>query len=506
MAGGIIFVFLLLITIPFISANYASNEARVFGGFLINPIDGNSYLAKMRQGYAGSWLFTLPYTAEPGAPAAINLYYLFLGHLARWLGLSLIFTFHAARVVGVLALAVAVYAFFQAVLVQPWQRLLALAIALVGSGLGWLAASFGYFTSDFWVAEAYPFLASFANAHFPLGLALQVWLITPMAEGKVFGWKQIAATLAAAAMLSVIYPFGWLVAVAVSAGGIAWLAWRRQAWRVEFLRWSCLLVGGVMYVGYSLWVVNVHPILSRWNAQNVTPAPDLIDFVVSFSPALVLAIFAMFVVIRKERAKVGILAVWLLVGVAIFYSPVNVQRRLMSGLFIPIAGLVAFALWKLKSSRLRFALALAIFLFSLPTNLLIIAGGLQAAREKDPAIFVFRDERSAFDWLDEHAAPNSLVLASPETGLLIPAYSSARVVYGHPFETVDAGARLGTIYAFYSGGLQDDQADDLLTAVDADYFFFGPREKDLGPLPSLSQWRVVFEQGDVLIFGKMQDE
>ncbi|MCL5428669.1 MAG: hypothetical protein M1347_02545 [Chloroflexi bacterium] len=500
-AGGILLVFLVLITFPYLVAQSASDETRIFGGFLLNPIDGNSYLAKMRQGYEGSWLFKLPYTAQPGEGAALNLYYLFLGHVSRWMGWSLIFTFHAGRVAGALLLCLALYGFFRRMFEESAARLIALALALFGSGLGWLAAGFGLFTSDFWVAEAYPFLASFANAHFPLGLALQVWLVAPLAQGQSIGPRLATGTLAVAALLSMIYPFGWVVAAAVSAAWVAWLAWKRMAWKAEGLRWACLVVGGAPYVAYSLWIVNAHPVLAQWNAQNLTPAPGVMDLVISLSPALVLAIFGTLVILRKKGARaLSMLGIWMIVGVVILYLPFSLQRRLISGLFIPVAGLAVFAWQQFQSISRRHWLAAALLLLSLPTNALIILSGVQAAREQDTAVYVFGDELAAFHWLDEHAARDSLVMAAPDSGLLIPAYSSARVQYGHPFETVDAAARLAEGSAFFSGGMDESEATEMMSAKGVDYVLYGPREQALGELPVLDRWQIVFKQGEVQIW------
>jgi len=60
-------VFLVASLLPYLVAARSGGEELVFGGFLLNPIDGNSYLAKMQQGYAGTWRFTLPYTAQKSA-------------------------------------------------------------------------------------------------------------------------------------------------------------------------------------------------------------------------------------------------------------------------------------------------------------------------------------------------------------------------------------------------------------------------------------------------------
>jgi len=55
-------ILLIIISLPYIVAAKSTGNTSQFGGFLLNPIDGNSYLAKMNEGYSGEWLFTLPFT------------------------------------------------------------------------------------------------------------------------------------------------------------------------------------------------------------------------------------------------------------------------------------------------------------------------------------------------------------------------------------------------------------------------------------------------------------
>jgi hypothetical protein len=80
-AGLLLVLYLLFLTVPFVFAFAVPDTDIVFGGFFAKPIDGNSYLAKMRQGYSGNWLFVLPYTAEPGAGSAITCFTFFWGTL-----------------------------------------------------------------------------------------------------------------------------------------------------------------------------------------------------------------------------------------------------------------------------------------------------------------------------------------------------------------------------------------------------------------------------------------
>src|SRR3990172_3360807 len=181
----VVLMFILMITLPFLYAAQAGGIAYVFSGFLLNPIDGNSYLEKMYEGWKGDVKFTLPYTAEVSDGGYLFLLYIGLGHLARIMDVPRILVFHAARIIGSLVMIVSLHRFLRHTIVDRHVRLAAFSITVVGGGMGWLGLIFGLFTSDFWVAEAYPFLSSYVNPHFPLGLALLLYLFTFPKEGNV---------------------------------------------------------------------------------------------------------------------------------------------------------------------------------------------------------------------------------------------------------------------------------------------------------------------------------
>ena len=76
-------VILAVSCVPYLIAWAATPSGYQFGGILVNPFDGYSYLAKMRQGWLGSWQFHLTYTPEPHEGAYVFLFYLALGHVAE---------------------------------------------------------------------------------------------------------------------------------------------------------------------------------------------------------------------------------------------------------------------------------------------------------------------------------------------------------------------------------------------------------------------------------------
>jgi hypothetical protein len=482
-------VFLIMIILPFVHAYFAAGSEHIFVGFLLNPLDGNSYLAKMYQGWAGEWQFTLPYTAEKGEGSFLFLFYLFLGHLSRWAGLSLIAVFHLARVFGAMCLFAALAAFSKSVFrFEPGVSQRALILALFGGGMGWIALPTGHFTSDLWVAEAYPFLSAYTNPHFAFGLALLLTILLFSQKNHSINNSVILFSLSI--LLAIIQPFGIALAAVVIAGIVALEAWERKR-----LKWQPLLpvlLGGGIPLLYQYWTILTDPLLSGWNAQNLTPAPPLWDLVLSLSPALLLASYA---IIKKWKMRtftdIRLPAIWLIVGLLMIFFPFNLQRRFMLGIYIPAAMLAVTALTFLRGKPLQ-SVWMALLGISLITNLLILSAGVFGASARDPALYLTRSEYQALEWMRMHTSEDTVILASPEMGRFIPALTGRRVLYGHPFETVNAEEKEQLVAEFFS-----DSAKLQVNTVD--YIFFGPRERELGHPPTSSGFSLVYQDLDVII-------
>ena len=498
---------ILLTTLPYLYAARSSGDRYVFGGFLFNPMDGNSYLAKMYQGWEGQWRYTLPYSPKAGKGAYLFLFYIFLGHLARITGLSLILTFHIARILGMLAMLGAIYVFFRRLLPEAQLYRWAFAFAVLGLGLGWLGVLMGAFTSDLWVAEAYPFLSAFANPHFCFALALLLGLITPI-QGERLGVPGSVLTAIGSLLLAILSPFGVMIALVILLGGAVWQIWASteggRRWNGIALpataRQGVLvaLAGGpIMF--YYFWVTSTVPLFAIWNAQNLTPSPPVWDFLLSFSPLLILAMPGGWWLLKKGRLEQRVLLVWVILGVFLLYAPLNLQRRFMMGLYVPISGLALVGL-KSLAERYRFRMTrqvLALALLILPTNLLILLTAFYGIRTHDPLIYLSGGEAEALAWIAANSPANALVLASPEMGLFIPAHTGRRVFYGHPFESLDAEANEARVERYYRGRIRPE---DTAVLEEADYVFVGKREAALGEHPEALNLPVAYKNGEVVIY------
>src|SRR5260370_23080015 len=97
----------LVTAVPYLYAYAAHPPGQVFMGFFYLGDDANTYLAKMRQGWEGSWSWQNRYTTESSSSAYLFMFWLVLGHIAALLNLPLIIVFHVARVGAAFALMAA---------------------------------------------------------------------------------------------------------------------------------------------------------------------------------------------------------------------------------------------------------------------------------------------------------------------------------------------------------------------------------------------------------------
>lgn len=514
-------IILGLTQIPYLIAFSSAPPEAVFTGFLINPLDGNSYLAKMYEGYRGDWLFTLPYTAHVGNGAFLFFFYILSGHIARLLHLPLIFMFHLLRAISSIMLILSLSGLVKVFFKDRWSYRFALIMVCFGSGMGWLVMSSGYVTSDFWVAEAYPFLSALINPHFCLAGALMVWVIKSLIENQISTPRfRFLYIILASFIIGLLAPFGVVIIGIVACTLIFFNGYIARKNRQGLLTSDvklylndllCILLGGAPILLYELYVVQVDPLLQGWNAQNITMSPPVWDLILSFSPLLILAIIGMLISIRlKKQIWVGVVA-WLIFGIIFVYLPWSLQRRFLLGLFIPISLLATLSVQYVRELLLQkkhlFNILLSVlFVFVFTTNILLEMTMLYGIKTRDPLLFLTPNENDALLWIEENTLDYAVIIASPQMGLFIPAHTGRRVMYGHPFETVDADIRKEQVIEFFADFGKGNIQCDYLSENRVHYIFWGPRERSLSTEISgqidLNIVIPVYENNDVIIYQK----
>jgi len=185
------------------------------------------------------------------------------------------------------------------------------------------------------------------------------------------------------------------------------------------------------------------------------------------------------------------------------YMPFGLQRRFLVGLAVPLSALAWFGLEWLENrigQRIRL-IATAALAMTFPTLLLVILAGQFGALAHNPMLYLTLGESQALSWVETNTPANALLLAAPQTGMFIPAHTGRRVLYGHPFETVNADVEESAVTSFFTNGAENPVAvEDFLQKRKVDYVFYGPREQLLGALPDLPVLFAVYSQAGVTIY------
>ena len=510
---------MLLTALPYVLGWLSQGPDWRFGGFLFGSDDGYSYLAKMRLGLRGDWLFTLRYTAEPHGGALLFLPYIALGKLTRLIVsprspdamLALELVFHAARLVSGFALILVSYRFAAVFLRRPAARWLALVLITLGGGLGWLLVLAGHdhllnsLPVDFFVPEDTSFLILFGLPHLALARAC-------LLGGLLLIFRALVAPESSRAWLRYSIPAGlcWLVmglcvpfyiAVVYLILGIwglaAWARRRAFPWTLFWRTASAALIA-LPLLGYTGIVFLTNDVMGRWSAQNQLASPHPLHYVFGFAGLAIPAALALRWAWRRAARSDGLptllIAAWVVVMPVVVYLPVNVQRRLAEGVIVPLSilAVIGLSLWARHARRWRRGRAV-LLAFALPTSLLFALGATLQAVRPDRPLFHPVAELRAMDTLNAIAPRDAVVLALQETSVVMPARTDLKTTIGHGPETLDWERKEPQVDAFFAGTLDDDARAALLAHVD--YVFFGPLEQarartpdpawaaDLIPLP-----------------------
>jgi hypothetical protein len=493
--------FLAIVTLlPFAWAMLVSNHTWAFLGVLINPQDGASYFAKIQQGIEGHWLFELRYTPEAHDSAGLFTFYLLLGHLARILGFSTVVIFHLARIVTSLFMFTALYQLGAHV----WQRLrprrLFFALTAVASGFGWLALFFlrnNSLPPDLAVPEAFPLYAAYANPHFPLSIGCLALLAGIYLEALRPGFNEGpsaenggSSILIYAVILAIVQPpalvgigGGLVLLIAVNGYLKRTIPWHE-------IRWGAMIwLPALPLALYYLLVFKTNKIMGEFNEQNVTPSPNILLTLIGYGLLAVIAMPGIIRAVRRfERDGDQFMLLWLVANVIALYMPFALQRRFFIGLIIPLGFFAVRAIedywfYKINPRWHRLALILG-FVVMLPSNVIVLGIPLVGAvgnREQgqDAGIVIRQDYIEVYNWLNQVGYANEVVLASPRVSAWIPARTSLRVVYGHPFETVPAKQRERQVKDFFSGRDCATLFNVDRLKFKIDYVIWGPQERKI---------------------------
>lgn len=474
---------ILITTLPYLLGFWTQKDQFVFSGFLFGVEDGNSYIAKMLLGSSGDWLFRSPYSAVDQNGLLAFFPYIVLGKLAAGAGLheQLIVLFQLFRIAGV-AFLLFVYARFFLLFFKDKKSIqIGLILVLFGAGWDWVILFFGVdrMPISFYSPETFGFLSIFGLPHLCFSRGFMLLGIL-----ELLGWNFSSSPrpflksglffLAAA----IFQPLNLVIAYTVF--GLWWLILlvrKKFILRLDlFLKQSLAVLIPLPFFVYYVWIVNADPFMKQWTAQNVLPSPPLIDYLLAFGPLILLLLLEIFVFkavkgLWSDEKRI-LLLMWILVSFLLVYIPVNVQRRLMDGVWLASIILLVPIFNKIQLKFLRWMMVGSMML----TPVFLLVGAIGSVLNPSEPQFQPRGRVETYKELGQKAAEDAVVLAPFEVSNEIPAYAKLRVVTGHGPESINKQKIDIFLDKLYTGDVNHGEACVFLIKNDIAYVWFESSE------------------------------
>ena len=526
--------------VPYMLAYLLAPRGSTFNGFFFIIDDAATYVAKMREGADGAWGWSDPYITQPVAqPVLLFAFYLAWGKVAALLHVSMFAGYQLARLSGAVALVYGVRMLVRATLPEGRVRAVAAVLATVGSGAGFLLALLASLTHqtsllgqdigalDLHLPELSGFYSVLAIPHFSWAAALMAISVAQlMAVGRPPVTPAPTAGLVGSTLamlgLCLIHPQMLFLLAPIAAVYLVLLRAGRRSWllsAVPFVFCTPLLV-------YYLRILTADPVIVEWSRQWKHQPPGFLSLLFGLGVPLALAAVAVATGAGRRTPEMNLLLGWvILVGLMLYLpNPVNIQRRLIDGLYIPVGLLGAIGLEVLIARRglrsrgfLRRPGPIVGFTvgLSLVTPLLLWVLATTWAVGHEPNLFQPSAETAAIDWLATvrgSGQPPPGVLADPLTGLYIPERAGVRVYAGHYSETlfyldrarlargeIQLGDGSGTVTA----GGTTLPVDEFMRQVDVEYLFIGPIERQAGAGRVPASLQLVYDRDGVRIYRRV---
>src|SRR5438270_7323997 len=316
-------VLAVVTAIPYLYAYAFQPSGHVFMGFFYLGDDAETYLAKMRQGWEGSWAWQNRYTTESSPTAYLFMFWIVLGHIAALINLPLIVVFQLARVAAAFALMAAAWLFITHFVQDRSARRFAFFLCAIGLGMGYVIQAFGHpvifgnptDTLDWRMPELTAFYSVLALPHFAwsgvfaaLGIALT--LIGVQCGDLRLGALAGLAWLGQASIhpqMPILMGGATLVAMLVRPPS-------RKGWMAGALAFAV----PAPYILYAYFAFVGNPEVQRWtfHSKNALP-PEGFSFLFAIAPQLLLALVGIPGALRRRSREDVFLIAWLVLLAAI---------------------------------------------------------------------------------------------------------------------------------------------------------------------------------------------
>lgn len=527
--GIVIAALLLVISLPYLWALAITPQGFQYSGLLYNPDDQNVHLAWERQAQQGHLairdLFTTESLQSSDRPLFVNLYTLAVGTVSRVTHIPLIWITHFFRLLFAALAMLWFYDLCRQLTPSRRTRYLALLFAAFSTGVGWLLPLLpGHIFMDRpdlanfpMMPEAYIFTSAFIFGLNIASLALMVLVYGQLlrAEEKQ-SWKHAIIAVVAAFVLANIHTYDAIPMIGVLAVWFVYKLWQYKS-TFNLAAAGTIIIAAILPVIYQ-WIVFQNDTQFRLKAVTYTPAPPILDVLMSYGLVLIFAVLGAIYICRKrqESRRLFLLFAWVGITLCAIYlprwlhHPLSFERKMIEGMHWPLCLLAAVGIvWILERINSRAAqkiIASVIIIISCISSFQFIGWCIQNAQDNNrsranvlmPPLYISDGDQAAMDYLKSQGDHQKAVLCLTFIGNYIPGQTGRTVYLGHWAETINYQNKLSETLKFYTLKMTPQEARAWLAKNHIGYVLMGSYEQQLGAALPLPLKKIFAENGTMV--------
>jgi len=502
--GSTIAGLLTLASLPYLVGWWSTPTNQTYlGRNPISPADTMAYISSTVQSADGAVLVENAFTAEPQEPRLFFPLWIVLGWVQGIIQLPTTFLFHIGRIVGGAVLLLVIIRVLRDLGFSLRRRIAILLVIGLSSGLGWATEPSAQSRSfDLWVPESNTFLTLMHSPLFPLTQALLLWLIwtgwKAFEEKRLFEWKWGVG----AATLFLLHPYDILTLGLVMLA--CTLTYRRSLTPGFFAR-AFLLVLMCIPVGLYFFWSTQEPAISGWAVQNVNQSHSLTQILFGFGLLWPLAIIGVRMARQRKQRWWILLAIWVTASFVLSYFPgLPIQRRLLSGMHIPLALLAGYWLveaWTKYRTAVKRELLLILTILLPLTTIAMTTRSVKELITPTSATYpsyVTPDEKEVYKYIDTSILQSEGIWTNVWTGNTIAGLIGHRVALGHGHQTVDIHKKISWWDELRARQTSTARRNDIIQASHSPWMVWEQKKDAVGYDPLLDEnWEVIVSKPNI---------
>ncbi len=332
-------------------------------------------------------------------------------------------------------------------------------------------------------------------------IALSLWLnFLQKQKWHMIGWI---------AFLSIITQFVNPIAFATVDAGFAGAAlfswWRKRKVNLQDIgALAAIAITQIPLLAYNYIILRQDPIWSQFTSQNQTLSPPFDYYIYGFALFWILAIPGTMFAIKEKSDAAGGAIFWLVFAFLLAYAPVEIQRRFLQNITIPLTLLVVPVLkilfetistQSLVVKRWGKGLVLFVVFLSSLSSIQLSLGRTAYTQTRPEDLYYPAILDDAIIWLLENAQYNDFVLASEYTSQILAQKAGMRVYLGHEMETLNYKIKQQDVEAFFQGKTTS------LARSPIRWVIYGPDEQKINPdFQPAKNLELVYEKRNLQIY------